>query len=110
VGDTGDTVMLATGGGVTVSVSAGLVMLPDEAVICVVPALTPVASPLLLIVATPVALLDQAKVTPLIVLPLASFAVAVNCCVAPTVIVGDAGDTVMLATVGILGLFEEPPH
>jgi hypothetical protein len=51
-----------------------------EAVICVVPADTPVATPVvLLIVATVGALLVQAKVTPLMVLPLLSFAVAVNC-------------------------------
>jgi hypothetical protein len=102
--------MLATGGGVTVSVSAGLVTPPDEAVICVVPALTPVARPLLLIVATPAALLDQANVTPLMVLPLLSLAVAVNCCVAPTAIDGEAGEIAMLATVGVLELLEEPPH
>jgi hypothetical protein len=45
-----------------------------------VPGDTPVARPLLLlIVATPVALLAQVMVTPLMVSPLLSFAVAVNC-------------------------------
>ena len=50
--------------------------------------------------ATLVALLAQVNVTPVMVLPLLSFAVAVNCCVAPKAIEGDAGETVMLASVG----------
>ena len=47
---------------VTVSVSLWLVMLPWEAVIPVVPAATPVASPVPLMVATP--LFDEDQVTP----------------------------------------------
>jgi hypothetical protein len=106
-GDAGVTVMLATAGPVTVSVSAALVTPLAEAVICVVPALTPVATPLLLTVATPALLLVHVNVTPLTVVPLLFFAVAVNCWVAPTAIEGDAGDTVMLATVWLL---DPPPH
>jgi len=60
----------------------------------------PVARPLLLIVAVLVALLAQVNVTPLMVLPLPSFAVAVNCCVAPTVMDGELGETVIVATTG----------
>jgi hypothetical protein len=67
------------GGGVTVSVSAALVMPLAAAVIWVVPMATPAAKPLLLMVALPVALLAQVNTTPLMVLPLPSFAVAVNC-------------------------------
>lgn len=67
---------------VIVSVLAELVTPPADAAILVVPVLTPVARPLLLIVATPVALLAQVNVTPLMVFPPLSFAVAVNCWVA----------------------------
>ena len=67
------------GAGVTVNVSGKLVIPFADAVICVVPVDAPVASPVLLIVAKLVALLAQAKVTPFIVFPLLSFAVAENC-------------------------------
>jgi hypothetical protein len=60
-------------------------------------------------VATAVALLVQVNVTPLIALPLLSCAVAVNCCVAPTAIEGDAGETAMLATVDDPPDFEPEP-
>jgi len=69
----------------------------------------PVARPLLLIVAILVALLTQVKVTPLMVFPLPSFAVAVNCCVAPTAIEGDDGETEIEATVGVFVLEEPQP-
>jgi hypothetical protein len=89
------------GAGVTVNISTLLVTPLAVAVICVVPGLTPVARPLaLLICATLVVPLDQVKVTPDIVFPLLSLAVAVNCCVAFTAIKGDAGVTVIAATVG----------
>ena len=66
-------------GAVTVSVTAVLVTPLALAVIWVVPNAMPVASPvLLLIVATFVALLDHVKATPVMVFPLASFAVAEN--------------------------------
>ena len=98
VGEAGATVIVATGPGVTVKVSALLVTPFAAAVICVAPGDTPVARPLLLIVATLVALLAQVKVSPVMVFPLLSFAVAVNCWVAFTVIVGEAGVTVIVAT------------
>lgn len=73
--------------------------------------LIPVARPLLLIVATLVALLAQVKVVPLIVLPLLSLAVAVNCCVAPWLIEGVDGETAIVATVPDEPfLLELPPH
>ncbi len=86
--------------GVTVRVSGALVMLPAEAVICVEPARRAVARPLLSMVATLVLALFHVKVTPLMVLPPLSFAVAVNCCVAPTAMEGEDGETVMDATTG----------
>jgi hypothetical protein len=52
----------------TVNVAA-LLTPADEAVICAVPADTPVATPLLLMLATPGAVLDHLNVIPLIVLP-----------------------------------------
>jgi hypothetical protein len=61
-----------------------------------------------LIVAIVVALLAQVKATPLMVLPLLSFAVAVNCCVVFIAMDGEAGATVMEATVPELE-FEAPP-
>jgi hypothetical protein len=109
-GEAGDTVMDATTGAVRVSVSGELVTPLAAAVICVVPTATPVAKPLLLIVAIVVALLAQVKATPLMVLPLLSFAVAVNCCVVFIAMDGEAGVTVMDATVELLELeFEVPP-
>jgi hypothetical protein len=111
-GEDGVTAMLATTG-VTVSVSGALVTPCAAAVICVVPADTPVARPVdELMVATPVALLAQVKVTPLMVLPLLSFAVAVNCSDAPVAMDGEAEVTAMLASTGLLGGVvdpEEPP-
>ena len=68
----------ASAPGVVVRVTALLVIPPEDAVIEVVPARTPVATPLLLIVATLVALLAQVKVSPLMVLPAPSLPVAVN--------------------------------
>jgi hypothetical protein len=53
---------------------------------------------LLLTVATLVALLAQVKVSPLMVFPLLSFPVAVNCWVAFTAIVGEAGVTAIVAS------------
>jgi hypothetical protein len=108
-GEAGDTVMDATTGAVRVSVSGELVTPLAAAVICVVPTATPVAKPLLLIVAILVALLAQVNTTPFMVLPLVSFAVAVNCCVVFIAIDGEAGDTAMDATVELLELEFEVP-
>jgi hypothetical protein len=88
-------------------------MPPDDAVICVVPTLTPAAMPPLLIVATLVVPLAQVKVTPDMVFPLLSLAVAVNCCVAFTAIDGEGGVTVIAVKVGGAGVgcaFEEEPQ
>jgi hypothetical protein len=62
-----------------------------------------------LIVATLVALLAQVKVSPLMVLPLLSFATAVNWSVAFTAIDEEAAVTVTVATVGGGGEVEEDP-
>jgi hypothetical protein len=71
-------------------------MVPEVAVMVVVPAATAVASPLLLIVA--VAGLDEVQVTELViswVVPSENVPVAVNCWVAPPVTFGLAGVTAM---------------
>ena len=77
------------------------------------PADTPTARPLdELMAAIPGALLTQVNVTPPMVLPLLSFAVAVNCWVALATMVGAAGVTAILATTGAPGSgfeLEEPP-
>jgi hypothetical protein len=65
--------------GVTVSTAAELVTPPADAVICDVPAASPVAIPVLPIVDTLAALLFHVKFVPAMVFPLASVAVAVNC-------------------------------
>jgi uncharacterized RDD family membrane protein YckC len=93
--------------GVTVSVAGALVIPLEEAVICVVPGSKPVAMPLAaLIVATLAALLDQLKLTPLIVLPPLSFAVAKTCSVPLTAMDETLVEMVIVATAGG-ALFEE---
>ncbi len=91
---------------VTVSVAAELVIPCAEAIICDVPALRPVARPSLLIAAMLVALLVHANVTPLMVLPLLSLAVAVNCCVPPVPMEAEEGETEIVAIVGVLMVVE----
>jgi hypothetical protein len=94
----------------TFSGTAGLVLPPDAAVIWVVPAATPVARPLVPMVATAFTLLAQVKDRPVMTLPFLSLAVAVNCCVAFTAIDGEVGVTVMLATVArAFGLADGAP-
>jgi hypothetical protein len=88
-------------GAVTVSVAAGLVTVPTEAVITVMPGAMPVATPLLPTMATPAALLRHVKVTGVTVFPLLSTAVAVNCWVWPTLIVALLGASVTDA-IGVL--------
>ena len=69
----------------TVSVTPGEVTLPREAVICVVPWATAVASPAAEIVA--VAVVPEVQVTVEVMSEVEAslkVAVAVNCCVAPT--------------------------
>jgi hypothetical protein len=109
-GEEGLTVMVATAPGVTVKVTAMLVTPPDAAVIWVVPANAPVASPLLLMVATLVALLAQVRVTPLMVFPLVSLATAVNWSVAFTATDDEAAVTVIVAKLGVeLEVEDDPP-
>src|SRR6185295_11677983 len=74
---------------------------PSVAEMVVLPGLTAVARPVLLIVATLV--LEDVHATWLVrfcVVPLEYVPVAVNCCVAPVEIVGVAGVTAMDETVG----------
>jgi hypothetical protein len=93
--------------GVTVSVAGALVIPLEEAVICVVPGSRPVTMPFAeLIVATLVALLDQLKLTPLIVLPPLSFAVAEICSVPVTAMEVTLVEMAIVATAGGT-LFEE---
>ena len=75
----GKDVVLMARGTDTVRTAAALVTPEALAVMLLLPAATPVAKPELLIVATLVLLEAQVNVTPLIGLPLASLAVAVNC-------------------------------
>jgi hypothetical protein len=109
------TAIVATAPGVTVSVTALLVTPPDAAVIWVVPAKTPVASPLLLLIwATVVALLVHVKLGLLIVSPALSLATAVNWSVAFTAIDGEPAVTVIVATapgvtVSVIALLVTPP-
>ena len=79
------------------------------AAILVVPAATPVVSPVLLIVAVAVLLLDHVKLALFTALPLESFAVAVNCAVPATVTEGDVGETITLAMEMGAGLLPPPP-
>jgi hypothetical protein len=57
-------------------------------------------------VATLVALLAQVNVTPLMMLPLLSLAVARNCCVPPVPMEGEEGETEIVAIVGLLTVVE----
>ena len=101
---------------------------PDRAVICDVPLLTAVTSPLPLTVATAVLLLVQLTVCPDIGLLFWSLTVAVSCTVAPIVArVCEEGVTAMLVAtgagggggvgvgvgvdgVGLVGPLSPPPH
>jgi hypothetical protein len=93
----GVTVTLPTGMEVTVTVA--LPLLPSlVAVIVAEPAATPVTTPVAETVATPVLLDDQVTVRSSRVTPFASFTVATNGVVCPTVTLGVAGDTTTLPT------------
>ena len=103
LGDAGVTAMVfsVTTAAVTVSGLFGLTTLPCVAVIPVVPAATPVANPVAApIVANPV--FDDFHVT-LVVMFLVELSlyvpVAVNCCVLPATIEGDAGVTAIVFSV-----------
>lgn len=83
-------------------------MAPEAAVMVAVPWATPVADPLVVMVTTVVSELDQQTVLPLQlvppvrvdVLPSWKVPVAVICWVAPWLIVGVGGSTVMVLRVG----------
>jgi len=75
-----------------VNTTGGLVIPPSEAVICVVPAPIPVATPFSSTVATPGALLVQ-----VIGAALESFGVAVSCVVPSTATDGDDGEIMIFA-------------
>src|SRR5882762_6003528 len=87
----------ATGALETVTVAAALCP-PLVAAIVAEPAATPVTKPLALTVATAALLVAQVMARPLRAVPFASFGVAVNWVVAPTVRLAAAGLTVTDAT------------
>jgi hypothetical protein len=96
--DAGDTVTLATGPGVTVSVAPGETLPSLVAVIVEVPTTNPVATPEDETLAT-VGLLDAHVTTrPVTTTPLMSFVVAVKVDVDPLATVADNGATVTLPT------------
>jgi hypothetical protein len=97
----GTTAIDTSVGAVTVSVSAGLAMLPSVATILLAPAATPVAKPLPEMVAT--VPFEEVQVTLFVrfcVLALLYVPVAMNCCVAPLVIDGFTGVTAIEFSVG----------
>jgi len=86
------------------------------ALIVAEPAATPVTNPLPLTVAID-ALLDAHVIVPVTMLPLASFKVAVTCCVAPTAMLALVGLSVIEATEPVggaavvpLATFDKPPN
>ena len=81
-------------------VDGALVTPAALATMVTVPGATPVTSPPALMVATPAKLEAQLNVTPEMAFPLASTAVAENCCVAPTAMVAVRGETLMAARRG----------
>ncbi len=99
--DEGLTVIVATGGCVTVIVTVGLDTPFPVALIVAVPGLTAVATPPGLIVTTFVLLLDHAKVTPLTADPSELRADAEKRCVPPTSRDAEVGLTVTLTTDGV---------
>src|SRR5688500_6519700 len=83
----------------TPTVTAAVPLFPSLVAVMVAdPSAFAVASPDELTATTAALLLDQVTVRPDRVLPLASFSVAVSCCVPPTPSVAEAGETVTVAT------------
>jgi hypothetical protein len=80
------------------------------AVIVAVPGATPVTTPVAETVAMLAALVLQAMSAPVIVLPLASFVVAVNVVVAPTKMAAGGCDTVTLTTAAVPVGESSSPH
>jgi hypothetical protein len=101
--------------GTTVTVSVVVpVILPELAVMVLVPAATPVARPEVLMVATDGVADNQLAATAL-VLPSLYVPVALNCCVLPTTMDGLAGLIAIETSVGAGGVVpppepELPPH
>ena len=92
------TAMLVKTAVVTVR-TAELLTEPNDAVIVAWPGAKPVATPLVLIVATDVEELQVTEVVKFCVLPSLKNPVAVNDCVVPEAIVGFTGATVMVERV-----------
>jgi len=93
-----------------VTVTVAVPLCPSlVAVITVEPVELALTNPLPLTVATPELLLVQVMVRPVSRFPFASFAVAVNCCVPPTVRLAVAGLTVTEATAGFETEMEPVP-
>lgn len=98
---------------VTVSVTAEDVTPSAAAVIWVLPGAAPVATPVGVMVATPVLLLVQASVPPLRMVPSEFFTVAVKAWSCPTTIAALVGETVMLEICVVVVVVEEellPPQ
>src|ERR1700730_14604858 len=72
-----------------------------DALIAVIPAASPVASPVSVMVAVPGLALDQLNATPLISFPYWSLPTALNCWVPPVKIEGCAGVTRIVAKEGV---------
>jgi hypothetical protein len=81
------------GAAVTLRVTGGLLTPPSDAVMVTEPAVTPVASPLLMPASLLFEEVQAALVVRFCVLPSLKEPVAANCCVPPTAILADAGDT-----------------
>jgi len=108
LGDAGLTVTEATGTLVTVTVAVPLC--PSlVAVIVAEPAATPVTKPLAETVAAAALLVAQVTTRPLRAVPFASFGVAVNCVVAPTVTPAAVGLTVTEATGTLVTVMADVP-
>ena len=102
---------------VTVSVTPGLVTLPDAAVMLVVPAATPVAVPAPVPVIVAAAVFDDVHTTPVVngaVVPLLYVPVAVYVCVSPAAMLAVVGVTaidcsVAAVTVSVIPALVNPP-
>jgi hypothetical protein len=90
-----------TEGGLATAKRTALLVTPcADAVICAVPADTPLVSPATLTVATLTLELDHVNMTPLMAFPYWSCPTAANCCVPPTKIEDAVGVTPMVVNTG----------
>lgn len=99
-GDVGETLTLATGGGITVTVADPSCPSLDATIVTGPPMLTAVTSPVDDTVATALLVDDQVTVRFVRLLPWASRVVAVSCAVWPTVMDDEGGETTTEATGG----------